>query len=125
MRAVPATLLQRLRLHRGVWLLVAVALLIKFATSTACLLDGPRPVFASAGDTAASMIAVSDTQDPPDETCLLGEAGGCHCACAHAVAVPASGLRVAIVLPPSGVALHVPAATPPRGPGSLLRPPIA
>jgi len=128
MHAPTTRLFQRLRLHRGAWMLVVFAMLIKFAASTACLLDGPR-IFVDGDQSGAttetqSLVATSaDSQD--DESCLLGEPGGCHCACAHAVTMPAASFdTVASALLPS-IHAHAPVAPSMRPMASPLRPPIA
>lgn len=121
MRATTASFFQRLRLHKGAWMLVALALLIKFAASTACLLDGPGA--AAAGDVAH--VAATVTIDGDGDGCLLGEAGGCHCACNHTVTLPPSTLSiVASTLLPT-LDPHLPAAPLLRPAASPLRPPIA
>jgi len=128
MHAPTARLFQRLRLHRGAWMLVVFAMLIKVAASTACLLDGPRTVVAGAqAGTAieAQFIAATTADSQDDEFCQLGEPGGCHCACAHAVTMPAASFdTVASALLPS-IHAHAPVAPSMRPMASPLRPPIA
>lgn len=118
-------LLTRLRRHRGLWVLAVAVLLIKLVSGTVCLGDGAAARFAVASAVpAAAMASAVDSADAAD-ACLLGEAGGCHCACAHSVALP-----VALVLPVARVDFsfaspEIHSGFTPATPGSLLRPPIA
>ncbi|MBD8899326.1 hypothetical protein [Rhodanobacter sp. DHG33] len=117
-------LLIRLRHHRGLWLMVCAVLLIKLATSSICLGDasGKRFAVTQAPTVAAALTADADT----DDGCLLGEAGDCHCACAHTLTLVSRGL--ALVLSPQPARLEAASAAADRLPtlvGSLLRPPIA
>ncbi|HEY4090474.1 MAG TPA: hypothetical protein VGN46_03090 [Luteibacter sp.] len=109
-------------------MLVALAMLIKFAASTACLLDDPGNFVGTshAGATSEAAWAAAVTNDSQgDESCILGEPGGCHCACAHAVTLPATSFdTVASVLLP-GIETHAPVAPSLRPTASPLRPPIA
>ncbi len=123
----PATLLQRLRLHKGVWMLLALAVFIKVASATVCLLDGPRLVLIADARLATADVVVG--ADPvavsSDEVCLLGEPSGCHCACAHASTLPAPALAVASTVVIHSVDIHLSAAPSMRSLASPLRPPIA
>ncbi|WP_052697947.1 hypothetical protein [Luteibacter yeojuensis] len=115
-----ATVFQRLRSLKGAWILVMFAVLIKVASTTACTLDGPSTVAI-----ASVAVAASHADAGPDEGCLLGEPGGCHCACAHAVALPSAAPVVALVTLLPFIQAHPPAAPSVRAPASPLRPPIA
>lgn len=125
----PATpLLTRLRRHRGLWALAVAVMLIKLMAGTICLADGLDQRFASATgvDVPVLVDAVADASAHDDAgNCVLGEAGGCHCACAHSATLPTAAW------PPIGamdVHFVAPAVFPRRTPafaGSLIRPPIA
>ncbi|MDQ0007993.1 hypothetical protein J2T07_000152 [Luteibacter jiangsuensis] len=122
MRRTTPRLFTHLRRHRGVWMLALAVLLFKVAMSTFCVLDGPRVAFS--GD-AAGATAVSDTTLGDGDLCVLDEGKGCHCTCAHAVALPTS---IASVIVPSLVSrVHpaLPVMAPPAFTRSPLRPPIA
>lgn len=83
----------RLRRHRGLWLLVAAVLLIKLVAGTACLADRSTPGVSYADGVpvvTVAQIAGDDTLATDDSTCLLGEAGDCHCTCAHTATLPAT-----------------------------------
>ena len=112
-------LFARLRRHRGVWVLALAVLLFKVAMSTFCVLDGPRVAFG--GDTASAVAVATGNGDD----CVLGEGGGCHCTCAHAVALPAvdAGVTVDVILLHPDTALSEPLS--PAFFRSPLRPPIA
>ncbi|THD07369.1 hypothetical protein B1991_08765 [Rhodanobacter lindaniclasticus] len=121
-------LLVRLRRHRGLWVLAVAVLLIKLATGTICLADGPGARLAFP-DGATAISAVAAAVDPAvgndDGTCVLGEAGGCHCVCAHSLTLPAT---VALALTRPGVKLDALVDAldrVPTAPASLIRPPIA
>jgi hypothetical protein len=122
-----------LRHHRGMWVLVVAALLIKLIAGTVCLADAPAQRFASPAGIAASGIAldgmsvdrpVTEVSADDPNTCLLGEAGDCHCTCVHTVTLPSSaplsiqrvGARFDLSVIHSGFS--------PANTGSLLRPPI-
>lgn len=121
----PPSLLVRLRRHRGVWMLALAVLLFKVAMSTFCALDGPRAVFAGNAP-AGSAVTVQDASvDADDDYCALGEGGGCHCTCAHAVALPTHATVMAATERPSNLHLAVPAGESPAFARSPLRPPIS
>ncbi len=119
--------MNRLRRHRGLWLLVVAVMLIKLASGSLCLADGGERDVGVAGVAAvagAALVAAPANQSAGDD-CLLGEGASCHCACAHSATLPASvalaiGNAVTAFVPPSFEVGRVPAVT-----GSLLRPPIA
>lgn len=117
-------LLTRLRRHRGLWSLAVAVLLIKLVASSICLGDAPRARLAAAQTTVA--VAALATDASADDACLLGEAGGCHCACAHALTLTSSGVAMPVA-PPATRASVAPfdVGRVPAGGGSLLRPPIA
>jgi hypothetical protein len=126
-RSLP-TLFQRLRRHRGGWMLLIAALMIKIATGTICVLDGPGLIAtATASEHTLTVGNVqADTASANDgDACLLGEAGGCHCACAHAVTLPTTLPALAAVIALPVVIGHLPAAPTPLASPSPLRPPIA
>ena len=69
--------------------------------------------------------AVDPAVGNDDGTCVLGEAGGCHCVCAHSLTLPAT---VALALTRPGVKLDALVDAldrVPTAPASLIRPPIA
>ncbi|WP_426700685.1 hypothetical protein ACPPVV_15080 [Rhodanobacter sp. Col0626] len=118
-------LLTRLRRHRGLWALAIAVLLIKLVSSSICLADDPSARLAATqavvGMTADSAVAGTSG----DAACLLGEAGDCHCACAHALTLTSSML---MPLAPTAARMMSSRLSPglvPDTTGSLLRPPIA
>lgn len=128
MSLIQPSLLARLRRHRGLWVLAVLVLVFKLASGSVCLADAPSAALtAHASTTATAMVASApasgDTASDP--ACLLGEVGGCHCACAHAMPVPAATApstfapMLALVLPPISSGIRTAAL------GSPLRPPIA
>ncbi len=122
------TMYQRLRRHKGGWLLLIAALIIKIAAGTVCVLDGPRLASSTPSTPHTLTLNALEANTPSTddgETCLLGEAGGCHCACAHATALPTAMPALAAVIGLPVVVSHLPAA--PLSPvnRSPLRPPIA
>jgi len=122
-------LLARLRRHRGLWLLAMAVLMIKLASGTLCLADGPDARLAADMATTGTTALVLDSAsaavpDSPDD-CLLGEGAGCHCSCAHSIALPMS---VALSVQAMPASFHAPATSPgfvPAMTGTELRPPIA
>ncbi|NID03444.1 hypothetical protein HBF26_00985 [Luteibacter jiangsuensis] len=119
----PPSLLVRLRRHRGVWMLALAVLLFKITMSTFCALDGPRVAFTDGSP--AAPIAVQGTNADADDYCALGEGGGCHCTCVHAVALPTHATVMAIAERPSSLRLAVTAGESPAFARSPLRPPIS
>lgn len=120
-------LLTRLRRHRGLWVLAMAVLMIKLVAGTVCLTDGPRTGVAVQTTMAVDPTVVVDPASAADnaDACSLGEAGDCHCACAHTMPMPATA-----VLSIGKVASHFESPTiyssvAPALTGSLLRPPIA
>ena len=126
-RTLP-TLLQRLRRHKGGWLLLIAALMIKIAAGTVCVLDGPRLASRDpSGDHTkrVSVVEAATSSADDGDGCLLGEVGGCHCACAHATALPPAMPALVAVVGLPAVVSHLPAAPTPLFNRSPLRPPIA
>jgi hypothetical protein len=124
-RPLPS-LLTRLRRHRGLWVLAVAVMLIKLTAGTICLTDGAQNRLGAATAAIGAMASVDAVKAAAGDAtgCVLGEAGGCHCACAHAVTMPSTAVpsiarmdsRFHFRARPSG---YTPAMT-----GSLIRPPI-
>jgi hypothetical protein len=126
-RSLPS-MLQRLRRHKGGWLLLIAALMIKIAAGTVCVLDGPGLASSEpSGDHTkiVSVLQATATSTDDGDACLLGEAGGCHCACAHATALPATMPALVAIVGLPAVVSHLPTAPTPLFNRSPLRPPIA
>ena len=117
-------LLTRLRRHRGLWVLAVAVLLLKLVSSSVCLGDAPAKRLAVAQTAVGISAMAADTGG--DDGCLLGEAGDCHCACAHSLTLASADFVAVLPQPLPRMAMaprivgHVPDAS-----GSLLRPPIA
>ncbi|MGO4702545.1 hypothetical protein [Dyella sp. 2RAB6] len=118
--------LTQLRRYRGLWLLAVFALMIKLVGGSLCASDGLR--YAAGTDAQRSSMVQSMTAATADEgsgDCVLGEGSSCHCACTHAVPLPAMmTLHVAANLLPS----ELPSASfghRAEPTATLLRPPIA
>jgi hypothetical protein len=123
MKRTDLPLLTRLRRHRGLWVLAVAVLLFKVMTTSICLAD-PLASPAGGASTPAQLSSINAAA-PDDAGCLLGEADGCHCSCAHNMPVP---IGIAWVLPRQDMAFTpFPAALGviPEATRSLLRPPIA
>jgi hypothetical protein len=121
-------MLNRLRHHRLLWVLVLTVLSFKLVAGTVCLNDTSVSRHAASVATSAttqSMAAVNPSFDDNGNACLLGETGSCHCACAETLPVPvALSLHVAPV--ESRFVFHAPASEfSPAWADPLLRPPIA
>jgi len=126
-RLVPR-FLQRLRRHKGGWVLLFAALMIKIAASTVCVLDGPPLASGTpaSGQAQALVTMQADTVTAGDgDVCLLGEGSGCHCACAHGAALPMTAVALTSVVALPQVVTHLPSAPPALIARSPLRPPIA
>ena len=126
-RSAPS-LLTRLRRHRGLWVLAMAVLLIKLVSGSICVADGPGARFASTTATTTTLTAdtaVSTVSTDEANTCLLGEGGGCHCACAHSVTLPASAPPPIAMIEARFAPLTIHSGFTPATTGSLLRPPIA
>ncbi len=124
------SLLTRLRRHRGLWVLAVAVLLIKLAAGTICLTDGPgKRVAVQATTAVAATLAMNTTAGDAvaDDAsgCLLGEAGDCHCSCAHTMPVPATALRPIAKMEAHFESHAIHSGFEPATTGSLLRPPIA
>ena len=109
-------------------MLLIAALMIKIATGTVCLLDGPplaeSPLSGGYTLTFGTMQADAASAND-DEACLLGEGSSCHCACAHAAALPVAAPALATVIGLPIIVSHLPAAPSLLVSPSPLRPPIA
>ncbi len=131
MQRSAAPLISRLRrrLATCVWLF-ALVVLGKTVLAASCVADGLRSV-SVAGATVSvqaaddGTIAVADDGDDDAAACWHSGAGGCHCSCAHGVALPVAEFAVQTAAAP---------AQPPQiGHGdfvsspqpSVLRPPIS
>lgn len=104
------------------WLL-ALVVLGKSVLASLCFADGLARD-ALAAPAAAVEIPMSAAHDD-DASCWHAGAGGCHCTCVHASALPAAA-AVPIAMP--GQALDQPSGAPPLRPfvvSAELRPPIA
>jgi len=121
------SLLQRLRRHRGLWLLVMAVLLIKLVSSSVCVADGgQRDGFsARAGVVATMTLQAAAPAAAGDTDCLLGEGGSCHCACAHAAGLPTSVVLAVVPADAPTLVFSAEAGRVPAITASLLRPPIA
>ncbi|MGF6709353.1 hypothetical protein QFZ41_000317 [Luteibacter sp. W1I16] len=108
--------------RRDVWMLALAVLLFKVAMSTFCVLDGPRVAFSGDG---ASVTAASNVTLDDGDLCVLDEGKGCHCTCAHAVALPVATTTVTVPSLVSRVGPALPVTAPPAFARSPLRPPIA
>ncbi|MFC5579520.1 hypothetical protein [Rhodanobacter terrae] len=126
-RATPL-LLTRLRRHRGLWLLAVAVLLIKLAAGSICLGDSPAAAALADAQATTSVLATMDSATsatPDDNACLLGEAGGCHCACAHALTLATSVTLSVAPIETGTESFRLSAGMIRATIGSLLRPPIA
>jgi hypothetical protein len=125
------SLLNRLRRHRGLWLLAVAVLMIKLTAGTICLGDGPNLRLASTTAAATSLyggsLDVAEKAAPVDAKgdCLLGEPGDCHCACAHSVTLPTTALASITMMKVRFASSAIGVGYTPAMTGSLLRPPIA
>jgi len=120
MTFAPPRLLARLRRHRGAWLLAMAVLVIKLVASTFCLMDAPRVASLS-----AAAVQSIDSVAANDDACSLGEGSSCHCACAHAVAMPMTAPVVSAVAMVATAPQAFASPTVLRVADSPLRPPIA
>lgn len=120
-------LLTRLRRHRGLWVLAMAVLMIKLVAGTICLTDGPGKGVVAQTTIASIAVNAAAGEAAADDLggCLLGEAGDCHCACAHTMPLPATApLSIARVDAHFDLR-SIRAGFAPASIGSLLRPPIA
>jgi hypothetical protein len=121
-------LLTRLRRHRGLWVLAVAVLLIKLAAGSICLGDNPAATALADAQATTGALATMDSATaaaPDDNACLLGEAGGCHCACAHALTLATSVTLSVAPIETGTESFRLCAGMVPAKTGSLLRPPIA
>ncbi|WP_426688900.1 hypothetical protein [Rhodanobacter ginsengiterrae] len=121
-------LLTRLRHHRGLWVLAVAVLLIKLVAGSICLGDNPAATALADVQATTSVLTAVDSATaatPDDNACLLGEAGGCHCACAHALTLAASVTLAVAPVETSAASSRLSPDMIPATTGSLLRPPIA
>lgn len=119
-------MLNRLRRHRWLWALALTVLSFKLVAGTVCLNDPAANQHAASAATIVTMQSVANLSfDDNGNACLLGEAGGCHCACAETLPVPVK-LSLHIAPVEASSAFHLPAyGFSPARAGPLLRPPIA
>jgi hypothetical protein len=119
-------LLTRLRRHRGLWVFAVAVLLIKLVSSSICIADVSASSYTT---TQATTAVVADVAAPvhaePQQDCLLGEGGSCHCACGHTLTVPANAFMAWVAPAFAFTANPLPPSTQAAFVGSLLRPPIA
>ena len=128
-RSLP-TVLARLRRRRGLWTLAVAVLMIKLVAGTLCLADAPNGPFAFSPAPAVATIELPTDMAAPivdndSTTCLLGEPGGCHCACAHSVTLPTATIFAVPALHPHFEVATLQSGFTPAITGALLRPPIA
>jgi hypothetical protein len=123
----PLPLLERLRRHRGLWALVLAVLFIKLLSGSVCLADGGERDTFDGGTRAVGAMTVDASPAAPagDGDCLLGEGSSCHCACAHALALPVSAVLAVHAQQAFFAASLIDAGRVPDATASLLRPPIA
>jgi hypothetical protein len=116
------SILSRLRTRRGLWLVGFATLLFKLVAGTVCMADGLTSPQAPLAPVAVAAAMV----DTDSGSCVLGEAGGCHCACAHAAPVRPTTHATERIAHVAGHEWPLIASCylPPHA-GSLLRPPIA
>lgn len=119
-------LLTRLRRHRGLWVFAVAVLLIKLVSSSICVADAPAAAYATTQTTTTVVADIeASIHAQPEQDCLLGEGGGCHCACGHTLTVPASAFMAWVAPAFAFTANPVPPDMQAAFVGSLLRPPIA
>jgi len=124
MKRTCMSLPSRLRRHRGLWVLAVAVLLFKVLTSSICLAD-PQVSSPATWGNAPARTAMIQASVPDDASCLLGEAGGCHCTCAHNMPLPVDMALVLLTHGGSFTPAAISAGIAPESTGSLLRPPIA
>lgn len=120
-------LLTRLRRHRGLWVLVLAVMLIKLVSGALCATDGLQVQFTAVAVSTSVLAAAVDS--PPGAAdagaCVLGDAGDCHCTCAHSVTLPVVALPAVAGMDVHFDMLSIYSGFTPAMTGSLLRPPIA
>lgn len=121
------SLLTRLRRHRGLWVLAVAVMLIKLTAGTICLTDGPEKRLGSATTTIGALMLTDTVEVSSDDarSCVLGEVGGCHCACAHTVTLPTAALLSIAMVDPRFDSPVIASGYTPAMTGSLIRRPIA
>ncbi len=118
-------LLVRLRRHRGLWLLAVAVVMLKLVAGTICLGDSPGQPFTAAPQPGSTLVMSKAETTVATADCLLGEAGDCHCTCAHSLTLPSTALSPMAAM---GVQFSSPLIRPgclAAMTGSQLRPPIA
>lgn len=124
-----ASLLTRLRRHRGLWTLAVAVMVIKLVAGTVCLADAPEKRLVS--DTTISTVSVpldaviADLSADDPNACLLGEGSACHCTCVHTVTLPMSSMGSIARMEARFDTVGIWSGFPPTTPESLLRPPLA
>jgi hypothetical protein len=118
-------LLTRLRRHRGLWVFAVAVLLIKLVSSSICVADAPASAYTAAQATVETAVADAPVHAQPQQDCLLGEGGSCHCACGHTLTVPANAFMAWVAPAFAFTANPAPPGMQAAFVGSLLRPPIA
>jgi hypothetical protein len=121
-------MLNRLRRHRWLWALVLIVLSFKLVAGTVCLNDASVNSHAASTAIAATpqvAAALNLSFDESSNACLLGEVGGCHCACAETLPIPATLTLSFGPAAPRSAFDPLSYAFSPAYTGSPLRPPIA
>jgi len=122
----PPPLLTRLRRLQGAWGLCVFVLIFKLMTGVICLADGPTSTATADGTTLGAVGPLAEaTGGDEGGDCVLGEAAGCHCACAHAAPLTAVVAIDALARTTGVEPTFLSSGYQPAPPGSLLRPPIA
>ena len=119
----------RHRLTAATWLF-AFLMLMKGALSVGCAMDGlPDGSPSATGNPHQSelggSIVQATTGTGSGADCWLADSGGCHCSCAHGLAIPSAANGVSASIVPSAVLASTEPAPPLRCLGTALRPPIA
>lgn len=128
------SLITRLRRRTAMPWLLALLVLTKTVMATACITDGLSKVRISDGDsrtlvtaiaTANESLATHDSDSDGLSGCWHSGSGGCHCSCAHSVALPVTTDMV-LAAYPSATPLPPATAGPFLTPHErVMRPPIA
>ncbi len=116
-----ARLRRRLRACVGLFAFLVMA---KAVLATSCLIDGATEAVAGSRAASATLL-LSATDSGDDGACWHDGAAGCHCACAHGVALPSAAHAVVPVPALRAIPVTLPLRFVSSSPGSLLRPPIA
>jgi hypothetical protein len=100
-----------------------LALLFKVFAATVCFAHGDTDRTA---DAPIAVVTSIGAEANAGDGCILGDTGGCHCTCAHAVPLPFDAALVEHSVPTqSPVWLLTEPQFMPTPLGSLFRPPIA